>query len=118
MSNVTVKSADWESLVGAVLKQETDDLNTLLTRVDAQNSLNRYYLYVKWQDAGAKRPGPDDPIQDWPPWGFDWFVSYSRFTKDFVEDFVARQSTNPLTILVTDDPAGEVGWYLLEDFFS
>lgn len=115
---VTVSDLDWESLVGAILKDETGDLSSLLDRVDADNSLTRYYLYVKWLDGAAPRPGPQQPIEDWPPWVFEWFVSYSPFTRDWVEEFVASQTSNPIYILVTDDPAGKVGWYELDKFFS
>jgi hypothetical protein len=115
---VSVKDEDWEALVGAILKEETDDLNVLLTRVDEENSLTRYYLYIKWQDAGAKRPAPGDEITDWPPWRFAWFISYTQFTEEFVTDYVDGQTDHALAILVTDDPSGEVGWFTVEDFFS
>lgn len=118
MSDVTVKLADWEALVGAVLKGETDDLNVLLDRVDAENDLTRHYLYVRWMDAAVPRPGPDAPIEDWPPWRSAWFSSYERFTKQFIEDYVARQTSKAIYIIVTSDPAGDVGWYTLDDFFA
>lgn len=118
MTDVAVKPADWEALVGAVLKGETDNLNVLLDRVDEENELTRYYLYVRWMDGAAPRPGPDAPIQDWPPWGSDWFSSYERFTKQFVEDYVGRQTSNAIYIIVTEDPAGEVGWFTLDEFFG
>jgi len=116
VADVVVKEADWESIVGAVLKNDTDDLNQVLDRVDQENELRRYYLYIKWQDGDVRRPGPDDPIEDWPPWVFDWFTSYEPFTAEWVREYVARRTSNAIYILVTDDPSGEVGWYELEEF--
>jgi hypothetical protein len=116
VADVQVKPVDWQAIVGAVLKGETEDLNALLDRVDDENSLTRYYLYVKWMDAATPRPGAQDAPTDWPPWRSEWFVQYERFTKEFVEDFVATQTTRPLNILVTNDPYGEVGYYELDEF--
>ena len=115
---VSITDDDWQALVGAILKDETDDLNVLLERVDNQNSLTRYYIYIKWMDGAAPRPGEQQPIEEWPPWVTDWFVQYTPFTKEWVEDYVASRTTNPIYILVTDDPAGDVGWYELDVFFS
>ena len=55
---VQVKDSDWEAIVGAVLRGSTEELKPTLDRVDSENSLTRYYLYVKWQEAGVPRPGP------------------------------------------------------------
>jgi hypothetical protein len=115
--SVTVSDADWAALVGSVLKEDTGELTTVFDRVDNQNDLTRYYLYIKWQEGGARRPGPNDPITDWPPWLFQWFVQYERFTREFVDDFLEREAINPIYVLVTDDPSGEVGWYTLDEFF-
>jgi hypothetical protein len=116
--SVLVSDEDWESLVGSVLKEDTDELDTLLRRVDTQNSLTRYYLGIKWLDGAAPRPGDQQPIEEWPPWVSDWFVSYSPFTKEWVEEYVASRTTNPIYILVTKDPSREIGWYELDVFFS
>ena len=118
MADVTVSEADWAAVVGAVFKEDTDELNVLFDRVDKANSLTRYYLYAKWMDGAAKRPGPDDEFEDWPPWVSEWFVQYEAFTRAFVEDYVATRTDNAIYTLVTDDPEGEVGWYELEDFFN
>lgn len=117
MASISLDLLDWSSIVGAILRQEVDDLNALLGKIDRDNDLTRYYLYVKWQDAAVPRPGPDAPIQDWPPWRMEWFTAYEPFTRQFVEEFVDRQTSKALYILVTDDPSGDVGWYTLEEFF-
>jgi hypothetical protein len=117
--SVALTNSQWEAIVVAVLTGETSGLTTILNDIDRSHSLTRYYLFVKWLDLTQPQETNNGEVTgDWPPAYTHSFVSYSPFTKTFVEDFVAGQTTRSAHILCTDDPNGDTGWKEIDVFFS
>ena len=127
MPTVTVNLSDYEQIVAVYesLKNSTlaydetvkpllDSLRPLLTTIDSENSLQRYYLSVSWNDLSAR---PAD-YAEYPPTEEGQLYSYTAFTKAFVISFVEAQTTRYANILVTDDPSGNVGWQAIDVYFG
>ena len=115
---VSVNEKDWEAIVVAILTGQLDGISTILDKVDKNNGLIRYYLYVKWLDLTAPKVVNGQTVVDWPPERTASFISYSPFTRNYVEEFVKGQTTHYAYIQCTDDPAGKAGWKEIDEFFG
>lgn len=115
---ISLTESQWESIVVAILTGESEGLSTILAAVDKASGLTRRYLWIKWLDLTAPKRIDGLLVQDWPPTETAGvFISYSAFTKDFVEDYVSNQTSRSAYTLCTDDKNGEVGWKELDIFF-
>lgn len=78
--------------------------------------LTRQYLQVRWRDGNA-RPVAGD--WDFPPQYTTEMLRYTTpWTYEEVVAAVAARTSNPVTIEVTNDRTGTVGWYDIDTFFD
>jgi len=117
---VTLTDAQWLAIVNSILLETTTGMKPTLDEIDTANGLVRHYLWIRWLDRNAPRFDGPDPVLNWPPQeATDTpFIAYSSFTRTFVEEYVATQTSQPVYIQVTDDPAGQAGWKELDVFFT
>lgn len=106
------------------LAKEGKDTDTILTiedfakAIDKRNGLTRYFLFVRWQEAKPALPPTTDFPAVWPP---AYKMKLERTDRPIAQDDVTKalstRAKDPQNILVTQDPAGNVGWTKGEDYF-
>lgn len=86
-------------------------LETFLRDIEKQNSLERDFVWVQWQEAGAELPPGTRFPETWPPEMRQYIELITRkVSKADVTAVLETHAVNPVNVLVTRDPAGLVGW--------
>ena len=92
-------------------------IRELTERIELANDLDRHHVMVRWRDANARPVGGTG--WDWPPLHTQTLLRFGApWTYDEVLATVMAQTTNPVTIEVTQDRTGLVGWYDIDTFFD
>lgn len=86
-------------------------LEAFFLDIEKRNNIKRYLLWVQWQEA-------DTPLQPQTRFPEKWPPEYRRLlermdrsiAKVDVDDLLSKEARKPVTVLVTEDPAGTVGW--------
>ena len=121
---LSVTQTQWDSLIAFAQKGgETADerrvIENLILAIERASGVVRYQLLVRWQDAGAVGPATLTFPRSWPP---EHQITMRKlgepFLKRDVQEAVSVRSTNPVTVMVTEDPGGEYGWATLDQYFS
>jgi hypothetical protein len=120
--NITLLSDEYMALV-ALARKGVDDTKqldqVLLLPIEQRNEIKRYVLTVQWQDATAVIPVGSEFPDNWPP---SLRIKIEQLnvpiTRQQVEDAVALRTNRPVSILVTPDPNGSVGWSTLDQWFA
>lgn len=98
--------------------QKQTQLNTFIKDIEKSNGVTRSFLLVQWQEASAPLPPGTNFPEKWPP---ELRVGIELVTRPIskadVEAVLANRASEPVSVLVTKDPAGLVGWTPLDDFF-
>lgn len=128
--NITLSQEQYEALIalaqrstmeanGTVNQERALTLQAFLADIEKVNGIKRYALFVRWQDPNAPLPPGVRFPQTWPP-NLEYFIQFiSRpVAKADVLAAVAARTNNALSIMVTPDPAGLVGWTKVDDFFT
>ena len=99
-------------------QEKTIQLELFLRDIEARNGITRSFLLVQWQEAGAQLPpGTSFPAR-WPPELRKALELVGRpIARVDVESVLSKYASEPMTVLVTRDPAGIVGWTTLDAFF-
>jgi len=75
-------------------------------------------LWIQWQEAGTPLPPETNFPKTWPPQLRFRLELISRpITRADVDEVLAKKAINPVTVLVTSDPAALLGWTNLESWF-
>ena len=119
MTLTSYEYAELEALArkGTSDQQALDQL--LLVPIEQRNSIARYLLVVQWQDATAVIPVTSEFPASWPP-NLRMTIEQLNvpISRQQVEDAVALRANKPVSILVTPDPNGSVGWSTLDQWFA
>ena len=125
MSNMTLTVQQYTALVALARRGAPDavELEQFLVSIEKANGITRYFALVRWQET-------DSPLQptvrfpeNWPPSRWRPRASAaiekvnSPITRQDVNDLLSTRARRPVTVLVTRDPAGNVGWTPVDDFF-
>lgn len=120
----TLTQEQYEALIYLARQGATGDpqkqtqLNTFLKDIEKSNGVTRSFLWIQWQEVSAPLPEGTNFPQVWPP---ELRVAIELVTRPIskadVEKVLANKASEPLSVLVTRDPAGLVGWTPLDDFF-
>jgi len=120
MSNMTLTVQQYTALVALARRGAPDavELEQFLVSIEKANGITRYFALVRWQET-------DSPLQptvrfpeNWPP-TLEAAIEKvnSPITRQDVNDLLSTRARRPVTVLVTRDPAGNVGWTPVDDFF-
>lgn len=116
MANLTITRVQLDALVAAGLAGDTDEVERLRDLVYAANDITLYRLSIRWQDAGGQPPPRIELGKGWPE-DQTYLLELERaISRNDVDVVLNTQATHPVTVMVTPDPDGNVGWTLLEDY--
>lgn len=124
MADFTLSTQDYEALIALARKGATDadsvrSLDSFLRYLEKKNGINRYGLWIQWQETGKQVPVTYNFPATWPPELRYYLELLTRpISKADVTAALAKKAKKPLNVMVTPDPAGLVGWTLLNDYFS
>lgn len=121
--DIVLKQDEYASLVALArqgMGEDTQPLDKLLLEpIEQRNGIKRYLLVVQWQDAAGVVPIGAEFPRKWPVELRTTIeqldVPISRLQ---VEELVALRANKPVSILVTPDPNGLVGWSTLDQWFA
>ena len=118
----TLTQSQYEALV-ALARQGVSDatqrraLDAFLREIEKASGVTRHGLFIRWIEAGASMPKYEFP-ESWPPTMEAWIELITRpIAKADVMKVLAAKAKKPVNVMVTTDPAGLVGWALLEQYF-
>jgi hypothetical protein len=117
--SITMTRTEYDALINAsqaAVDAGDSNLDVLSLRntVDEANGITRYFLLVRWVNAGDnQRPQLG---QTWPP-TLEHNIELERpISRADVDQVLADQASNPVTVLVTRDRQGVVGLTALDDY--
>ena len=114
---------DYEALIalarkGAASAEEQRQLNDFLRRLETNNGITRYGLWVQWQEQHQPLPPTARFPEKWPPEMRFYIELVSRpIARADVEAVLKQKARKPVSVLVTRDPGAIVGWTELDQFF-
>jgi hypothetical protein len=121
---ISLEQQDYEALVALAREGVKSDpesvrkLESFLRLIEQGNGIHRYFLWVQWQEANQPLPPSTDFPEKWPP---ELRASIELVTRPIakvdVEKLLAQRARKPVSVLVTPDPAGIVGWTELNAYF-
>lgn len=107
----------YDALMNAALAGDVAEVQRLRDIIDKANAVKRYYLSIRWQDVGG-RPPPRIRLSEGWPRDQTYLLELDRpIARADVDSILEQQASNPVTVMVTPDRNGVVGWSLLEDYF-
>jgi hypothetical protein len=122
--SLTVTQEEYESLVtlsraGCETPEKQRQLDAWLQIIEKRNGIERYVLWVQWQEADSPVPPKTNFPDVWPP-ELRYFIQlFSRpVSRADVDEVLAKKARNPVTVLVTPDPAATLGWSLVDEYFD
>lgn len=121
---VVLDQEQYEALIYFARRGAGNDAKTLtrleqfLRSIEKANGVVRSFLWVQWQERSAPLPAGTNFPEKWPPELRKAIELIGRpIARTDVDAVIARYASEPLSILVTKDPAALVGWTNLEDYF-
>ncbi len=121
---ISLDQQDYEALVSLAREGAKSDpdrvrkLESFLRLIEQGSGIHRYFLWVQWQEANQPLPPSTDFPEKWPP---ELRASIELVTRPIakvdVEKLLAQRARKPVSVLVTPDPAGVVGWTELNAYF-
>lgn len=121
--DLTVTQEEYESLItlaraGATTPDARRQLDTWLKQIEKKNNIVRSILWVQWQEADTPLPPNTAFPEKWPPEMRYMIQLLTRpVSKLDVEAVLRQKARKAVTVLVSPDPGGVLGWTPLEDFF-
>lgn len=127
---ISMNQADYEALVdlarqatinvdGTIDQTKALNLEAFLVNLELSAGIQRHAIWVQWQEAGAPLPPGTNFPAVWPPELRFYLSLTSRpIAKDDVDKLLKSKAREPMSILVTRDPAALVGWQEYETFFK
>lgn len=121
--DLTVTQEEYQSLValaraGAATPEQQRQLNEWLVGIERRNGITRYGLWVQWQEADSPMPPNTNFPEKWPPEMRYFIQLFSRdINRADVTAVLSQKARNPVTVLVTPDPAAILGWTSVDTYF-
>lgn len=106
----------YEALLNLARQQSPEQTQQISDLIDRVNGITRYHLHLRWQDVGGQPPPRIELGKGWPVETTIHLVQDRPFASSDVDEFFENNTINPVTIHVTKDPNGELGWYELNAF--
>lgn len=93
-------------------------LESFLKQIEKENGIKRYLLWVQWQEKDQPLPPHTKFPTNWPPKLRQVIQLINRpVSRTDVDDVLQEHATNPLSVMVTPDPAALLGWTSLALYF-
>lgn len=118
---LTITDEDYSALVELARKGATDKvyLENFLRDIERRNGITRYFLLVQWQEMDTPLPPTTRFPEVWPP---DYRAPLERLDRPIakadVQELLSVKARRPVTVLVTRDPNGLVGWTAFDVYFG
>lgn len=104
---------------GTVNQDKAHGLDAWLRWIEQKNGVVRNFVWVQWQEQDAPLPAGTNFPTKWPPEMRVPLALVSRpIAKVDVTAMLNVKAKNPTNILITKDPAAEVGWTEIDAFFK
>lgn len=113
---ISMTRAQYEALVAAATKGDSETTEPLAAQIDAANGIRRYVLWVRWQNVGGVTPSLIELGRGWPQDQTHKITLERAIDRLDVDEVLRNEATNPVSVMVTPDPDGEVGWTFLNDY--
>jgi hypothetical protein len=113
---VTLTRTQYETLLAAARLGNPQAAAQLQQTIDAANGITRYFLYVRWQNVGGAPPPRIELGKGWPPDQTYQLEMERRIARLDVDEVLRANAINPVSIMVTPDREGVVGWTLIDDY--
>jgi len=123
MKTIVLAQNDYLALT-ALARQGLDGkdlvpLDQLLQKIEQANGMQRYMLWVQWQEATAVVPVGAVFPKNWPANLRTRIEQIDvPITQTQVLEAVSLQANRPIDILVTPDPNAVLGWSTVEQYFA
>lgn len=121
--SVTLSEEEYEALAslardGATTPERQRGVADFITSIDKANGIVRYVLWVQWQETDSPLPPTTRFPAEWPPSLRKKIERTDRpIAQSDVTALLATYATRPVTVLVTPDIGGVLGWSTLAQFF-
>jgi hypothetical protein len=116
MTTITMTRPQYDALLAAAKVGDPVAAAQLQKLIDAGNGIIRYLLQIRWQDVGGKPPPRIELGKGWPPDQTFLLQLERRISRADVDDVLRTNASNPVSVMVTPDPLGVVGWTLIDDY--
>jgi hypothetical protein len=122
VADLTLTREEYMAFLSLSRKRATVDevlqIEAFARNIEKRNGIVRFSLWVQWQEADSPLPSGTDFPTSWPP-SLRAFIELDRgVAKSDVVAILAERARIPVTVLVTPDPAGQVGWTPIDTFFA
>lgn len=125
MPSFTLSQEQYEALIFLARRgaegnaQQLTQLDLFLRDIEKSNGVTRYFLWVQWQELSAPLPPGTNFPEKWPKELRKAIELIGRpIARADVDQVLDRYASEPMTVLVTKDPAALVGWTPIDDFFT
>lgn len=121
MSNIVLTVQQYTALVALARRGAPDavDLERFLVSIEKANGIQRYFLLVQWQETDRLDQPTTRFPEKWPPTQRAAIEKVNNpVTRQDVNDLLSTNARRPVTVLVTRDPAGVVGWTPIDNYFG
>lgn len=123
MKMVTMTLEQYEALTYFARKGRLPDdlreIDAFLKEIEKTNTIARSFLWVQWQEADYPLPPSAQFPLKWPPeLRFNIERTDRPLSRADVEKVLSQKAKKPVTVLVTTDPGGELGWTPIDVFFK
>lgn len=121
--SITVTQEEYESLAqlaleGAKTPDKKRQVNVWLQSIEKRNDINRYQLWVQWQEIDSPVPRGANFPEEWPPTQRFLIQLLTRpIIKADVEEVLKKRARQPVSVLVSPDPGAVLGWMQYETYF-
>lgn len=117
MATITTSRERYEALRVAAENGDQAEITRICKLIDAENGIELYILWVRWQDVGGVAPVQIASVP-YPPLTSTRIRQTRAISRQDVLDAVtAAGAANPADIHVTPDRHGEIGWTELDVYF-
>ena len=123
MKNVTMSLEQYEALTYFARQGQSvetlREISAFLQSIEKDNQITRSFIWVQWQETDYALPPTARFPDKWPPeLRFSLERADRPISRADVEQVLSTKAKKPVTILVTTDPGGELGWTPIADYFK
>jgi len=123
MKMVTMTLEQYEALTYYARYERLPDtlrsINAFIQEIEKANDITRSFLWVQWQEMDYALPPTARFPDKWPPeLRFSIERSDRALSRADIEKVLAVKARKPVTVMVTTDPGGELGWIAIDDYFQ
>lgn len=121
--SITLEQEEYDALValareGATTPERQRAVADYVKMIDQKNGIIRYVLWVQWQEVDSLLPPGTAFPEVWPP---ELRLKIERTDRQIsradVNYMLSQRATKPVTVMVSPDIGGILGWTLIDDYF-